>query len=152
MTKEDEKSLVKKEDTQLKVKDEDSLQIGPQQSIDLSGLTEIEKREIRKKHAEGMVDVGKKAADMSVETQALGAKLSTMADETQNISESGGSVTISNVSEGSIGRTEIMMGTSEAAKKGRLSKTISGEKDYTLVYVGLAIVVMVIIAFMVMGR
>lgn len=152
MTKENDKSLVKKDDTKPTIKKEDSIQLGPQTSLDLTGLTEEQKREVKMSHAEGMVGVSVKAADMATETQALGAKLSTMSDETKKIAEGGGSVTISNVSEGSIGRTEIMMGTSEAAKKGRLSKTITGERDYTLVYVGLVIVVVVIIAFMFLGR
>nr|BDD45653.1 hypothetical protein 1 [Desulfobacterales bacterium] len=152
MANDEEKSLVERDATQPKVSDENTLELGNRQTLDLTGLTEAEKRDLKRTHNEGMVEIAKKAGDMAVETTALGAKLSTMADETRNIADAGGSVTISNVSEGSIGKTEIMMGTSEAAKKGKLSKTISGDKDYTFYYIGLAVFALIVIAFVIMGN
>jgi len=143
--------LINRENTTPIIRNENVIQLGPQAALDLTGLTEEQKRQLKYKHAEGLVDVSKKAAELSADTSALGAKLDTMAEHTNDVVNSGGSVTITNVNDDSLGRTEIMMGTSEAARRGKFTRTQSGGRDYMLIWVGFGVFIVIVIALVVTG-
>jgi hypothetical protein len=147
------KDLVKKDEEAATLPSEDVIHLGKTgEVLDLRGLNEEQKQEIKTKYADAMIEVAKKAAEVGVDTKVLDMKLQTMAEHTKDIAaESDASVTITATQDDSIGRTEIMMGTSDAAKKGKLTRSQTGQRDLTLVWVGLGvfiIIVITIIAFM----
>jgi hypothetical protein len=128
------------------------IHLGNVPMIDLTGLTEEQIQEVKKKQADVMIDVQKKMAELGIDTQALAKKLETMAEHTKSLAESGSSITITSTSNDTIGRTEIIIGTSDAAKKGKLTRSQTGEKDYTLVWVGLAVFVIIIVMIIVLAK
>jgi len=144
-----EKGLMKKESEEIQKSGEDHIYLGYQQLIDMTGMSDEQKKLLKQKHAEGLIDVGKKAALLAVDTQALGAKLRTIAQSTNEVMESGSSITITNVNDDSLGRTEIIIGDSDAARKGKLTRSQTGSRDYTLYYIGTAIVIILILALLV---
>jgi hypothetical protein len=82
----------------------------------------------------------------------LKTTLETLANTTKEVSESGNSVTVSHTQTTKIGRTEIKMGNTDEARSGKLSKTQTGERDWTPYYVIAGIVAVVLIAFLFAGR
>ena len=114
--------------------------------IDLTGLTEEQIQELKMKHVDDIITLQKKSIEADIDTRVLGNKLGTMGKNTAEVSQSGSSVTITNVSEDSLGRTETIMGDSDAAKKGKLSRSQTGAKDNTLYWIGLGAFVLIIIA------
>ena len=101
-------------------------------------------------HAQGLIDIQKKAAELKVDVAALGGGLNTMAQTTKDVSEAGNSVTISHSMTTSFGRTEVMMGNTDTASKGKLSRSQAGLKDMTMYYVVIAAVVVVVLALILM--
>ena len=53
-----------------------------------------------------------------------------MAEITQEVSASDDAVTVSHTQESSVGRTEVIMGNTEQAMRGRLTKSQTGERDW----------------------
>ncbi len=141
----EKKDLVKQEGTKP-LPPEKSIKLGKSGELDLTGLTEEQIKELKQKHAEGMIDVGRMAAELGVATRALDEKLGTMAGHTIDIAKEGSDVTITSTSTDSIGRTEIIMGTSDAAKKGKLTLSQTGQGGIPIAWIAIGIFVIVIVA------
>ena len=124
--------------------------LGQSPHLDLTPLAEGDRKEIVRRFAEGRVELAKKAGELAVENHALAQRLDGMVDTVTRASDSGASATVTGAYNDKMGRTEIIMGNTETAAKGKLSRTQTGEKDMTLVYVVIAAIVIVIIAAIVM--
>jgi hypothetical protein len=131
-----------------------TLSLGGVKQLDLRGLTEQQRQGLILSNAEGMIAVNRKAQELVADAGALNHSLGTMAHHTNEVAANGHGVTITHTQETSLGRTEIIMGTSDAAKKGKLTRTQSGAPDHTLLLAGVAVIGLVIVALLVvsMGR
>ena len=103
------------------------LDLSNQNEIDLSGLPDETRIELQKKFFEGQIENKQKAIELVVDVQAMGEKLNIMGEQTKVASESGATITITNTKEDSAGRTEIIMGNSEAAQKGKFTRSQQGK-------------------------
>jgi len=103
-----------------------TLQLGPSKQLNLEGLTEDQRRELLMKYAEGHIALNQKAQEAALDIQALGNTLGTLSQNTREIAATGSAVTVAHTQDSSLGRTEVLMGTSAAAKVGKLSKTQTG--------------------------
>lgn len=125
------------------------IQLGPNSQIDLSGLTTEQQQQLRIKHAEAMIGVNKKSQELVADAGALNHSLGTMAHHTSEVANAGHDVTITHTQDSSLGRTEVIMGTSDAAKKGRLSRSQTGQPDPTYLIAGVVVLVIVLLFFLV---
>ncbi len=147
-----EKSLVRLNDPQkgkeLAKTPEPStqIQLGPNEQLDLSGLTEEQQQELKMKHAEAMIDVNKKTQELVADAGALNHSLGTMAHHTGEVAADGHDVTITHTQDNSLGRTEVIMGTSDAAKRGKLTRSQTGQSDQTYLFVGAAVFIVIVLA------
>lgn len=126
-----------------------SVPLGTSSELDLSGLPEEERVALQVEYAKGMIDINKKAQELSVDVQALDRTLKSMAETTQEVSASEDAVTVSHTQESSVGRTEVIMGNTEQAMKGRLTKSQTGERDWLPYLIGLAIVGATVVALVI---
>jgi hypothetical protein len=128
--------------------------LGGARQLDLRGLTEEQKQILIMENAKGMITVNRKAQELVADAGALNHTLGTLAHHTNEVASHGQSVTITHTQDTSLGRTEIIMGTSEAAKKGKLSRTQSGAADHTHFLAGIAVVALAVLALLAisMGR
>ena len=126
-----------------------SIVLGNIREIPLDGLPEEVIQELRKDYAKGVIDVNNLAMKYGVETQALAATLRNMSQETLTASKENTHITITRTQEDSLGKTEVIMGNTETAKKGKLTRSQSGLPDYTLAYIIAAVVVIIILALIV---
>jgi len=93
-----------------------------------------------------MLDISKKAQELHVDVGALKASLGTLTDTTRTLAQDGNAVTVSHTQTTSIGRTEIIMGNTDSARVGKLTKSQTGERDWTPIYVIFGIIALVLIA------
>jgi hypothetical protein len=113
--------------------------------LDLSLLSPDAQEEIRKAHALGEIELIHKAKNMGLETRELDENLknfeATVADATRN----GSHAQVTKTQNNSLGRTEVIIGNTGNAAKGKFTKTQSGEKDNTLIYALLGFAALVVI-------
>ena len=121
--------------------------LGPSSQLDLSWMPEDQRRALLTDYAKGALDIARKANELGVEVSTLRSTLGTLADNTRQVAQDGNSITVTHVQNSSFGRTEVIMGNTETAGKGRLSKSQTGERDWTPIYVIAGIVALVLIAF-----
>ena len=128
-----------------------SIALRPTSTIDLIGIPEEERKALMNRHAEGLLDIRKKAVELGVDALALENVLRTASETVRNASEQGTHTTVSHTQTSSIGRTEVIMGNTDRARAGKLSKSQTGETDWTPIYVIIGIVAAIIIAMIVAG-
>jgi hypothetical protein len=117
--------------------------------MDLSWLPEAERKALLTEYTRGILDVSRKAQELHVDVNVLKNTLNTLASTTKEVAESGNSVTVTHTQTTAIGRTEIIMGNTDNAKTGKLSRSQTGERDLRLWYViGGLIALVVIVALM----
>lgn len=131
---------------------ETALVLGETQNLNLTGLTPAQIGELRRQHAAGLIDVQRKAEEMKVDVGALDATLSSITDQTAKATQAGSHITTTHTQTTSIGRTETVIGNTERAAAGKLSRSASGLPDNMLIYVIIAAVAVVIVAFLAFGR
>lgn len=122
------------------------IDLTPGTSMDISFLPEDERKELLTDYAKGILDISRKAQELHVDSRALKKTLDDLSVTTKEVSESGSAVTISHTQTTSVGRTEVMMGNTEQAQKGKLSKSQTGEKDWMPYYIFGGILAVIIIA------
>jgi hypothetical protein len=120
--------------------------------MDLSWLPEDQRRALLTDYAKGILDTSKKANELGVEVSTLRNTLGNLADTTKQVAQDGNSVTVTHVQTSSFGRTEVLMGNTETAGKGKLTKSQTGERDWTPIYVIAGLVALVLIALAIGGR
>ena len=128
------------------------VQQGTGASLDISLLTDEEQRELTMAFQKDLIDVRIRAADLNVSVEALGATLRNLSDNTSYVAQSGNSVTISHTQESSAGKTEIIMGNTDRAQSGRLSRFQTGDIDWTPYLIGGGIVGVVVIVLAALAR
>ncbi len=126
-------------------KPEHSLTVGNQQ-IDLSHLPEADRIQLQKKMIEGQIDLQRKLIELGFENQAIDKRIGDMTDRIATAAKDGTSATITGAYQDTLGRTEVIMGNTETAAKGKLTRSQTGEKDMTIWYILIAAAVIVIIA------
>jgi hypothetical protein len=123
-----------------------AINLGPSTSIDLSWLPEDERKALLIDYTKGMIDISKKAQELHVDAVILKKTLDDLSDTTREVSESRNAVTITHSQTTKVGRTEVMMGNTEQAQSGKLSKSQTGEKDWTPYYIFAGILALILIA------
>jgi hypothetical protein len=112
----------------------------------LSLLPEDKRTALIEEHTRGMLDINRKATEMHVDVAALSAALGTVSSTTIQAAKDGNSVTTSHTQTTTIGRTEVIMGNTDAARVGKLTKSQTGEFNWTPIYIIIGIIALVMIA------
>ena len=117
--------------------------------LDVSMLSEEQQNALVVDYQQGLIDIRLRAATLGVDVTVLGETLRQMSEQTQAISETDASVTITHTQDSSLGRTEIIMGNTEQAHRGRLTRSQGGDRDWTPFYVigGLIVLAIALVAF-----
>jgi hypothetical protein len=123
-----------------------SIRLSDTSSVDTTVLTVEQERELTMLHAKGLIGAQNRANELRTDVLGLRENLKNMAETTKEMADAGNSVTITHSTNNSGGRTEAIMGNTDTAQKGRLSRSQAGLKDMTLIYVGIAAVVIVVLA------
>ncbi|WP_039853672.1 hypothetical protein [Magnetospirillum fulvum] len=119
--------------------------------LDLSGLNDSQIAEIKRQHADGMVSVQVKAAEMKLDVTALDAALTSFTDQTAKASQAGAHATIQHSQTSSIGKTEVVIGNTDRAAAGKIN---SGSNTHlrTLLVVAVVAIAVVVLAGLFRGH
>ena len=128
-----------------------SIPLGPSTSLDLSWLPEQDRKLLLQDYTKGLLDISLKAQELHVVVAALKSALEGLADTTKDVSETDNAITISHTQETSVGRTEVIMGNTQQAQRGRLTRSQTGERDWTPYYIIGGLVVAAIVAVRIFG-
>lgn len=129
----------------------DRIDLTPTSSMDLSWLPEQERKALLLDYTKGMLDLGKKAQELNMDGASLKRTLDDLTVTSNQAAAEGNSVTITHTSSSSVGRTEVIMGNTDSAQKGKLSKSQTGERDWTPYYIFGVLIAVVLIAASVGG-
>jgi hypothetical protein len=117
------------------------------QTIDLSFIPEAQRNALMAEYMRGTIDIARKANELHIDVVTLRNTLGALADTTRQVSEDGNSVTVTHTQTTAVGRTEIIMGNTDTAGKGKLTRTQTGtETNWTPYYIFAAIAAVVLIA------
>ena len=132
----------------MRADSKDIVNLTESKSVDLSHLDEESKKEIHQLIAKQKVELAKKGMEQSIDVDSLRARLNTFGNQVYDVIEKGGSITITNAKDDSIGRTEVIMGNTDEAAKGKLSRSAKGLPDNSkwLIIGGVAVAIIAILA------
>lgn len=122
-----------------------SVPLSPTTALDLSYLPEAQRAQLLADYSRGMLDLSKKAQELHIDVAALRSSLDTLSHTVKETSREGNSITASHTVTSSAGRTEVIMGNTEQAATGKLSRSQTGEFNWTPVYVIIGIIAAVLI-------
>ena len=122
------------------------------QVLDLSHLTDDQIQELKIQYNSGMIDIQKKAAELKVDVAALDATLGSFTDQTARATAVGAHATITHTQTNSAGRTEVVIGNTDKAASGKISRSAAGGKDITLWVVGIVAITAIVIAMVLAGN
>lgn len=117
-------------------------------SVDLGALPREQQTALLKDHMSGLLDIDRKARELSVDVSTLRETLNTLTKTTNEATSAGNAVTITHVEDNrdTGRRTEVIMGNTPTAQQGKLNSRQAGARDLTLYYVLAAIIAVVVIA------
>ncbi len=121
------------------------------ETLSLQGLSEEQKRTLMMQHAGAMLELQKKATEYGIDSQGIRNQIDSHIDQANKAKQDGTSATISYVQDSSLGRTEAMIGNTDKAASGKLSKSATGERDNTVMIVVIIAIAAVLVAIFASG-
>jgi hypothetical protein len=117
--------------------------------IDLGSLTQEQQQALVAEYVRGTLDVQQKAAQMNVDVTAFRNMLEVMSQKTKEIAaQEGTSVTMQHTQESSVGRTEVIMGNTAQAASGRLTRTMTSDRNWMPLYIVLGVIAVIVLVSM----
>lgn len=116
-------------------------------NADVSSLPVEQQAELAVEATKLQLELDKRAAGLAIENQALDGRLNSAVDAVASGAKDGISATVTGSYQDSMGRTEIIVGNTETAAKGKLNNAQRGAPDLTLWYVaiGAALIVFLVL-------
>jgi hypothetical protein len=125
--------------------------LGQGGQLDLSWMPEEQRNALVTDYAKGILDTSRKANELGLEVTTLRSTLGSLADNAKQMSADGLSVTATHTHNSQFGRTEVIVGNTETAGKGKLSRSQTGERDWTPYYIFAGLAALVLIAIVLAG-
>lgn len=126
--------------------DNKKLDLTRMHELDLSKLNDSQKNQVLTKLTESQVELAKKAQQAQIDLGATKTTLDDMTDSVRKASTDGTAATITHTQSTSVGRTEIVIGNTERAAKGKVSRSGAGLDDNLLKIVVVAGIFAVVVA------
>lgn len=126
-----------------------TITVGQTNTLDLSFLPEDQRNALLTDHAKRVLNIQEKALELGVEANVLRNTLDTLSHTTKEVADAGNSVTMKHEHKTNSGRTEVVMGNTNEAAKG---KVMFGGDARMLYLIGAALVVVIVLAVVLGGR
>ena len=126
--------------------------LGDNRQLDLAGLPQATRDELTSAIAKGEVELQKKWRELNIDNEALGNRITDIGNSVAQVTEQGASATITGSYTDGMGHTEVIIGNTKEAERGKLNRSQRGERDQTLIFFAIAAVVIVIVAAIIFGK
>ena len=101
-------------------------------SLDLSNLSLESQQQVAERAQEAQLDLHKKAGEAQIDILGTKANLDNFNETVREASKDGSSITLTHTQNTSTGRTEVVMGNTEKAAAGKISRSGLGLEDNTV--------------------
>ena len=125
---------------------EETVDLSNSNMLDLSNLAPEAKQQVAERAQEAILDLKKKAGEAQIDIQGTKANLDNFNDTVREASKDGSSITLTHTQSTSTGRTEVVMGNTEKAAAGKISRSGLGLDDNTLKIIAVIAVALVLVA------
>lgn len=115
--------------------------------LDLTNLSKDTQALITQKAFEAKIDINRKAQEAQIDIQGTKIQLDNLNATVRDSSKDGTSITITHTQTTSVGRTEVIMGNTQKAASGKISRGAAGLEDHTMKIVIAIAIAAVIVAF-----
>ena len=139
--------------TKLTAETKDSnvpLNLGDGRNLDLQHLTPEQQQEISLKVQEAKIDLAKKAEAAKIDLHVTKTQIDNLSESSLEATKDGTSFTATHSQDTSVGRTEVVIGNTERAAKGKMSRSGAGLPDIDL-KIGLIIGVVIVMLALIFG-
>jgi hypothetical protein len=120
--------------------------------LDISGLDDKAKQQLQIKANEAIIDLQKKAQEANIDVQGTKVNLDNLNETVKDASREGTSITVTHTQTNSVGRTEVVMGNTERAASGKVSRSGAGLDDNTTkLLIGAGIIAIIVTMIIVNG-
>jgi len=127
----------------------DIVDLSNKNMLDLKNLGKEDREQLALRAQEATVDLNKKANEAKIDIQGTKANLDNFNDAVREATKDGSSMTLTHTQTTSTGRTEVVMGNTEKAASGKLSRSGAGLDDNTMKIVAVVVVALVLVAIFV---
>ena len=124
----------------------DKIELTDPNSLSLEGLLPETKHELHKRVQEKKLELLERRAKSRIDAEAIRDRMSDTASVVKEATIDETHATVTGSYNDDLGRTEVIMGNTDTAQKGKLTRSQRGEKDNTLMYVGIAVGAIIILA------
>ncbi len=125
-----------------------SLDMGSMQSLDVSKLNQEQQQALQLKLNEAKIDLAASAKKAQIDLEVTKSKMDLHSEMSKNASEDGTAYTGTDSFDSSIGRIEMVVGNTERAAKGKMTRSGAGMEDISMkviITVGIVIVILALI-------
>lgn len=137
------------DNTEIVKTGDSKLDLSKMHELDFSNLDEDQQKHVMQKFTDAQVELAKTAHQAKIDIHATKSTLNDIADAVKDASSDGTSATITHSQTTSLGRTEIVMGNTERAAKGKISRSGTGQDDNTMKIVIVVGIVAILIALII---
>ena len=126
--------------------DQNIIDLSVGNKIDLTNLTSDAKALITQKVFEAKIDINKKAQTAQIDLQATKVTLDDLNSTVRESSRDGTSITVTHTQTTSVGRTEVIMGNTQKAAAGKISRSAAGLEDNTTkIIIAIAVIALILV-------
>lgn len=130
----------------------DVIDLSNEKLLDVSWLDDETKKALAVKALESKIDIQKKAAEAQLDIQGTKVNLDNLNDTVTTSTREGTSITVTHTQSTSVGRTEVVMGNTERAASGKISRSGAGLDDNGIkVLIGVGVIAVIIALVVVNG-
>jgi hypothetical protein len=122
-----------------------TLRLGPQEELDLSNLDPRQAGVLEAKAIEKAIERDDRRQRLKEDLTVTAAQLGTFTKAISDTAAQHAAVTITNTKDDSLGRTEIIVGNTDAARAGKLSRSQQGLNANAALWVVLSVIAGVVI-------
>ena len=127
-----------------------SLDMGDMQSLDISMLNEEQQQAMQIKLNEAKIDLAASAQKAKIDLEVTKSKMDLHSEMSKTASADGTAYTGTDSYDSSIGRIEMVVGNTERAAKGRMTRSGAGLEDISMKVI-ITIAIAVVILAMILG-
>jgi hypothetical protein len=122
-----------------------SIRLGDKQELDLSNLSAREAEALEIKAHEKAIERDDRRQRLKEDLTVTAAQINTFTSAVRETSADDAAVTITNTKDDSLGRTEMIFGNTDFARKGKLTRAQEGFGDYAKIWILFAVIAGVVI-------
>jgi hypothetical protein len=118
------------------------------QSLDVSKLNQEQQQALQLKLNEAKIDLAASAKKAQIDLEVTKSKMDLHSEMSKNASEDGTAYTGTDSFDSSIGRIEMVVGNTERAAKGKMTRSGAGMEDISMkviITVGIVVVILALI-------